>query len=109
MDDHAPHFEPLAAVPPHPGDRWLVAAAHGHFVPDEGADRHRSSRIGVADVEATGADYVALGHWHVTTDLAENGVATPAWYSGAPMFGFGAGNMLLVDRVDRPAPKGPCR
>jgi DNA repair exonuclease SbcCD nuclease subunit len=51
----------------------------------------------VDDIDATGADYVALGHWHVTTDLSQSGVATPAWYSGAPMFGYGAGRMLLVD------------
>jgi exonuclease SbcD len=97
MEEHAPHYLPLADVPPHPGDRWFVAAAHGHFVETHTHDAHRSSRITPADIHASGADYVALGHWHVTTDLSERGVTTPAWYCGAPLFGYGAGRMLLVD------------
>ena len=105
MDDHAPHFSPLADVPPHPGDRWFIAAAHGHFVPSPSHDSHRSSRITVDEIDATRADYVALGHWHVTTDLSDSGVATPAWYSGAPMFGHGAGNMLLVDLAPDEPPR----
>lgn len=99
MEDHAPHYRPLENVAPHPGDRWFVAAAHGHFVPTMDRERHRSSRFAIEDVDATGADYVALGHWHVTTDLAERGARTPAWYSGAPMFGHGARHMLLIDLV----------
>lgn len=97
MEEHAPHYRPLEGVPPHPGDRWFVAAGHGHFVPTLDLERHRSSRLSIADIDATGADYVALGHWHVTTDLTEKGTQVPAWYSGAPMFGHGARHMLLVD------------
>ena len=104
MDDHSPKFSPLGAAPAHPGDRWYVAAAHGHFVESTADDAHRSSRITPADIDATDADYVALGHWHVTTDLSTRGVTTPAWYSGAPMFGYGAGRMLLVDLVPGEVP-----
>jgi exonuclease SbcD len=104
MDDHSPKFSPLGDPPSHPGDRWYVAAAHGHFVATTADDAHRSSRITPDDIEATNADYVALGHWHVTTDLSTRGVNTPAWYSGAPMFGHGAGRMLLVDLVPGDAP-----
>jgi len=96
MVDHHPGFRPFVGAPQHPGDRWYVAAGHGHFVstPD---DMHRSSPVRREDIDAIGADYVALGHWHVMTDLATRGVSTPAWYSGAPLFGHGAGRMLLVD------------
>lgn len=97
MHDHSPEFSPLCGVPAHPGDRWFIAAAHGHFVLDENDDAHRSSRILLGDVECVDADYIALGHWHVTTDLAERGATRPAWYCGAPMFGWGAKHMLLVD------------
>ena len=96
MEDHSPNYVPLAGVPDHPGDRWYIVAGHGHFAPD-GSDEHRSSRITVDHIDATGADYVALGHWHVTTDLATRGATTPAWYCGAPTFGYGAGRVLLVD------------
>ena len=105
MTDHVPSNTPLAAVPPHPGDRWFIAAAHGHFVASMTDEAHRSSRFTISDVDATNADYVALGHWHVTTNLANNGVQTPAWYSGAPLFGHGAGNMLLVDFAPGSAPE----
>ena len=105
MQDHSPRFTPLTDVPPHPGDRWYIAAAHGHFVASSTNDQHRSSRISTHDLEQSSADYVALGHWHVTTDLASRGVSKPAWYSGAPMFGHGAGRMLLVDLVPGSAPR----
>lgn len=104
MDEHTPSFLPLAGAPAHPGDRWYVAAAHGHYV-DPGGDIHRSSRLTAAEIDAVGADYIALGHWHVTTDLSARGVATPAWYSGAPLFGHGAGRMLLVDLVPGQGPE----
>jgi DNA repair protein SbcD/Mre11 len=107
MDDHTPDFVPLAGPPPHPEDRWFIVAGHGHFAPD-GTESHRSSRITVEHIDSTRADYVALGHWHVTTDLATRGTSTPAWYCGAPLFGYGAGNVLLVDFVpDKPVQVRP--
>lgn len=102
MDDHSPQYVPLASPPVHPGDRWYVVAGHGHFVPESSGPRgesYRSSRITIEHIDATGADYVALGHWHLMTDLSAHGVRTPAWYCGAPLFGHGAGQMLLVDLV----------
>ena len=104
MEDHYPGYQPLRYPPAHPGDRWFVVAGHGHFTPDA-EDNYRSSPITVADIDATGADYVALGHWHVTTDLMARGASTPAWYPGASLFGHGAGQMLLVDL----APDEPVR
>ncbi len=96
MEDHSPNFAPLTGAPEHPGDRWFIVAGHGHFAPDQ-RDDHRSSRITIEHIDDTGADYVALGHWHVTTDLGTRGTSTPAWYCGAPLFGYGAGRMLLID------------
>ena len=99
MEEHTPEFVPLAGPPSHPSDRWFVVAGHGHFAPDN-SESHRSSRITVQDLDMAGADYVALGHWHVTTDLRTRGSTALAWYSGAPLFGHGAGNVLLVDFVE---------
>ena len=102
MEEHTPDFKPLAGSPAHPGDRWFVVGAHGHFSPPDG-DAYRASRISVEDIDATQADYVALGHWHITTDLAERGTTIPAWYSGSPLFGHGSGQILLIDFNDNDA------
>jgi DNA repair exonuclease SbcCD nuclease subunit len=58
-----------------------VAMAHGHWVRGD-ADRHRAWLISDEEIAATGADYVALGHWPQATEVAGGGV--PAFYSGSP-------------------------
>jgi DNA repair exonuclease SbcCD nuclease subunit len=94
MDDHHRGFRPLHGVPDRPdGTGWWVVLGHGHHEPDEGG--YRSSPVTPDDIEATGADYVALGHWHVRTDVSAGPVT--AWYSGAP-HGFGASGLWnLID------------
>ncbi len=82
MDSHDPDYRPLVGVPPRPDDGWFIAAGHGHFQ-RSADDAHRSSPIAASEIEATGADYVALGHWHVPTDVSVGDVV--AWYPGAPM------------------------
>ncbi len=71
--------------------RWQVAVAHGHYQPQP--DRSVRPRpgwlIGDADIAATGADYVALGHWNRATRIGD----TAAYYSGAPEY---AGTINLV-------------
>jgi DNA repair exonuclease SbcCD nuclease subunit len=64
--------------------RWQVAMAHGHYVPpDEWSEQsHRAWLISDADLRATGADYVALGHWDRAAEVGDGGV--PACYSGSP-------------------------
>ena len=58
-----------------------VVLAHGHWV--EGPhDEHRSWLIRAEDIEATGADYVALGHWDRAVQVGRGRV--PAYYSGSP-------------------------
>jgi DNA repair exonuclease SbcCD nuclease subunit len=61
-----------------------VALAHGHYEPVP--DRRRRLRpawlIGAEEIAATGADYVALGHWNRATPV--DGGPVPAHYSGSP-------------------------
>ncbi len=66
--------------------RWQIAAAHGHYV-DEARDPNRligSWLIHREELNATGADYVALGHWNQATRVG-NGEVT-AYYSGSPEY-----------------------
>lgn len=79
--------------PPARRTRWRIAVAHGHYEPNP--DRTVGPRpawlIGDAEIAATGADYVALGHWNRAARVG-NG-AVPAYYSGSPEY---AGTVNLV-------------
>ncbi len=74
---------PLRDPPPRQA-RWHVAMGHGHYEPPETwANPLRPSwLISDAMIAATGADYLALGHWDRAAQVG-NG-AVPAYYSGAP-------------------------
>lgn len=65
--------------------RWQIAAAHGHFENDANAETalRPSWLISAADIAATGADYVALGHWNRPMKVAAR-AGVPAYYSGSP-------------------------
>ncbi|MGH7818076.1 MAG: metallophosphoesterase family protein [Candidatus Binatia bacterium] len=66
--------------------RWQLAAAHGHYV-DEERDPNRligSWLIHREELLATGADYVALGHWNQSTPVGNGDVN--AHYSGSPEY-----------------------
>lgn len=84
------HFDytdmsPLANPRPR-STRWQLAAAHGHYV-DESRDPNRmigSWLIHREELLATGADYVALGHWNQATRVGNGQVA--AYYSGSPEY-----------------------
>jgi len=67
--------------------------AHGHYEPPETrANPLRPSWIfGDEEIAATGADYLALGHWDRPMRVG-NG-AVPAYYSGSPDL---AGTINLV-------------
>jgi len=73
--------------------RWLVAMAHGHYEPkpDRSVGPRPSWLIGDDEIAATGADYVALGHWNRAVRVG-NG-AVPAYYSGSPEY---AGTVNVV-------------
>ena len=64
--------------------RWQIAMAHGHFMPqpDRSTRLRPSWLIGEQEINATGADYVALGHWNRWVRVGEGPV--PAYYSGSP-------------------------
>lgn len=96
MPIHDRSFRPLQDVPARPrDDAWWVVLGHGHYESDDLGGLGRSSPLTPADIEATAADYVALGHWHVRTDVSAGTV--PAWYSGAP-YGVAATEVFnLID------------
>ena len=64
--------------------RWQVALAHGHFdpVPNRQVRPRASWLIGDDEITATGADYLALGHWNRAVQVGTGPV--PAYYSGSP-------------------------
>jgi DNA repair exonuclease SbcCD nuclease subunit len=72
---------------------WQIAMAHGHYepIPVRDGSPQPAWLIGDADIAATGADYVALGHWNRAARVG-NG-AVPAYYSGSPEF---AGTINVV-------------
>jgi len=76
-----------------------VAIAHGHWIRDNG-DRHRAWLITDEQLAATGADYVALGHWPQATPAGDGSV--PAFYSGSPDL---AGTVNIVRFRDGIAPE----
>jgi DNA repair exonuclease SbcCD nuclease subunit len=77
--------------------RWLIAMAHGHYEPkpDRSIGPRPSWLIGDDEIAATGADYVALGHWNRAVRIG-NGVV-PAYYSGSPEY---AGTVNVVRLSD---------
>jgi DNA repair exonuclease SbcCD nuclease subunit len=74
--DYLPLAEPRTRT-----TRWQIAMAHGHWVRAD-ADLHRSWLIHSEEIAATGADYVALGHWPAAGPAGDGRV--PAHYSGSP-------------------------
>ena len=93
--DMAPLANPLPRT-----TRWQLAAAHGHYV-DEERDPNRmigSWLIHREELLATGADYVALGHWNQSTPVG-NGDIT-AHYSGSPEY-TGTVNVVRLKKDGR--------
>jgi DNA repair exonuclease SbcCD nuclease subunit len=74
---------PLRDPPPRAA-RWRIAMGHGHYEPPETwANPLRPSWL-ISDemIAATGADYLALGHWDRAAQVGCG--AVPAYYSGSP-------------------------
>lgn len=63
--------------------RWHLAMAHGHYEDDGVPPLRPSWLIRNAEIEATRADYLALGHWNRAARVG-TGVTVPAYYSGSP-------------------------
>ena len=91
---HRDYFSMAPLRGPRPrSTRWQVAMAHGHYEPPETrANPLRPSWVfSDEEIAATGADYLALGHWDRPMRVG-NGVV-PAFYSGSPDL---AGSVNLV-------------
>lgn len=72
---------------------WQIAVAHGHYEPrpNRATALRPSWLIGDAEINATEADYVALGHWNRHARVGSG--AIEAYYSGSPDY---AGTVNLV-------------
>ena len=82
---HRDYFSMAPLPGPRPrSTRWQVAMAHGHYEPPATrANPLRPSWVfSDEEIAATGADYLALGHWDRAMRVG-NGVV-PAYYSGSP-------------------------
>lgn len=100
---HSPLRDVKAAIDAAPDATWHVALVHGSLAIPGKTDRDEVV-FSRDEIEASGLDYLALGHWH----SAQQGRAgTTTWaYAGAPepvaVTQDGAGKVLLVelDEVD---------
>lgn len=63
--------------------RWHVTLAHGHYEDDGVPPLRPSWLISNAEIEATRADYLGLGHWNRAAAVG-TGTTVPAYYSGSP-------------------------
>jgi len=94
MLNHVPENRPMAGAPARIGDRWHIGMAHGLYTEDP--DTPRSSLITPREIEASGFDYLALGHVHAHRQMRHG--ATLACYPGVPAAdGIKAGCFALVE------------
>ena len=99
MVEHSPDYRPLSGVPEPRRTYGISRSRTGCFTEDgdEPIARRRSRR---REIEASGYDYIALGHIHVFSDVSQG--ATRAFYCGtpAPLYASeNAGWVALVDCV----------
>jgi DNA repair exonuclease SbcCD nuclease subunit len=76
-ENMAPLRDPCART-----TRWHVALAHGHYEEDGVEPLRPSWLLFNAAIEATRADYLALGHWNRAAAVGSGVVK--AYYSGSP-------------------------
>jgi len=76
-------INPLEGAPQRSAGRHIVAG-HGHFAEERTPEGQPGPGwlFTPEDIEATDADYVALGHWNRKVQVGTGNV--PAWYSGSP-------------------------
>jgi len=92
-------YSPLRDLKVTPGEvaTWSVAMVHGSLAIPDRTDRDEVV-VTRAEIEASGLDYLALGHWH-SAQQGKAGSTTYA-YSGAPepvaVTQDGAGKVLLI-------------
>src|SRR6185369_4262702 len=85
--------------------RWQIAMAHGHYtpIPDRTSRLRPSWPLGDEELAATGADYIALGHWNRSAKVGR----VAAYYSGSPEYAgtvnvvrLGAAGAVAVTRAE---------
>lgn len=93
--------------------RWQVAMAHGHYTPEpDRSTRLRPSwLIGDDELNATAADYIALGHWNRWVKVGDGSIQ--AYYSGSPDYArtinvvrLGHNGDVSVERAALDLPEG---
>jgi DNA repair exonuclease SbcCD nuclease subunit len=92
---HYDNMVPLRSPRPRAA-RWHIALAHGHYETDGVPPLRPSWLISDGEIAATGADYLALGHWNRAAQVGDGTV--PAYYSGSPDL---AGTVNLVRLSER--------
>jgi hypothetical protein len=87
-------MDPLERARPR-STRWQIALAHGHYEPkpDRSTRLRPSWLVGDDEITATGADYIAFGHWNRAFKVGA--CAIPAFYSGSPDYA-GAVNLVRL-------------
>jgi len=104
MVEHTPEYSPLGGLPAPVAERWNLALGHGIYVGKDGFS-YRSSPVEARQIEASGYDYIALGHHHALLNVSANNTA--AYYSGSPVpiSKSGQGTFLIVTLEDGQAAK----
>jgi exonuclease SbcD len=95
MLDHDLSNKPMAGAPPRTGNMWHIGMAHGLYTDDP--ETERSSLITPQEIEASGFDYLALGHVHAHRQMSHG--TTLACYPGvaaAHIGTLGSGCVALV-------------
>ena len=95
MLDHDRSNKPMADAPPRKENLWHIGMAHGLYTDEP--DTERSSLITPHEIEASGFDYLALGHVHAHRQMRHG--ETLACYPGvaaAHMGTISSGCVALV-------------
>lgn len=97
MLEHTLDNKPMAGTPARTADMWHIGMAHGLYVDYE--ETGRSSLITPSEVEASGFDYLALGHVHMHRQMRHGN--TLACYPGVclPYNPRQPGLLTMVDLV----------
>ena len=90
--NHHPDNRPLERVPKKESGAWFIGLAHGYYI-NRGADIY-SSLITAEQIEASGLDYLALGHVHVFSEMKHGD--TLAAYPGSPNINQGTPEMTAA-------------
>lgn len=72
---------PLEGIRPNPATRFNVVMAHGS-IRIESKSAPDDYPVALEEINASGMNYVALGHWHTPQDFSRGN--TTAWYCGTP-------------------------